>query len=212
MDKNETKWLTVSLKLILIGIVFWVVKPRYLTHFILPEDNFLNAYGFELIGTILIMTGLVITRHVYPFFYTFFAEGFAVVVFVLNVLNFFLRDNEIFRQINCYDTFFMSLCLFFVSKLLENGLRYFGAPELARKWRYFAIIIFFGFTIPFYMTTTLFVCDLIQRESFVVTGKLIGLAIPFLITIISAVIFYVVYLVKSFGFLNQIQRENEDNK
>ena len=212
MDKNETKWLTVSLKLILVGIVFWVVKPRYLTHFILPENNFLNAFGFELIGTILIMAGLVITRHVYPFFYTFFAEGFAVVVFALNVLNFFFRENEIFRQINCYDTFFMSLCLFFVSKLLENGLRYFGAPELARKWRYFAIIIFFGFTIPFYMITSMFVCDLVQRESVVITGKLIGLAIPFLITIASAMIVYIYYLVKSFGFLQQIQRENEESK
>ncbi len=53
----------------------------------------------------------------------------------MNILEFFLFKYKIFRELQTYTPFLMSLMLIFVSKLMENGLHYFGSNDLAIEWK-----------------------------------------------------------------------------
>jgi len=210
LEKHQTKELVFSLVLILIGILFWVIKTKYFTYFFLAQDHFLNKFGYEIIGTILILIGIIIIKRIYPFVYSLIAEVLAYIILAFNILEFIFHDFQIFKEIAAYLPFIMSLELFFVSKILETGLRYFGNIELSKKWKYFAVIIFFGFSIPYYFFTSLTLCGLIKYEGFKWTTKIIGLFIPFLIVVIFFFSYYLYYLIKSLRFLLKINKEKKE--
>lgn len=207
MDKNQTKELINSFKLILIGIIFWVVKPRYVTYFLLDEFNILNIFGFEIIGTILIMIGLIISRRIYPFIYLFIAEILIYVIFILNLLEFFLFKYKIFQEIQSFLPFLMSLSLIFISKILENGLKYFKNVELSRKWKYLSVIILFGITIPYYLFNTFRICGFIKFNNIEITSKILLFSIPAFFTVIVLFLLYLRYLILSFRYLVRLKKE-----
>ncbi|HNZ25662.1 MAG TPA: hypothetical protein PK385_00915 [Spirochaetota bacterium] len=207
MDKNQTNELINSFKLILIGIIFWVVKPRYVTYFLLDEFNVLNIFGFEIIGTILIMIGLIISRRIYPFVYLFVAEIFIYLIFVLNLLEFFLFKYKIFQEIQSFLPFLMSLTLVFISKILENGLKYFKNVELSRKWKNLSGIILFGIALPYYLFNTFRICGFIKFNNIEITSKVLFLSIPALLTVAVLFLLYLRYLILSFRYLVRLKKE-----
>ena len=178
-----------------------------MTHFLLKDNHFLNLFGFEIIGTILILIGLIITRRIYPFIFTFFAELLTYVILIMNILNFIFYKNYTYQQIQYYSPFVMSLSILLISKILENGLRYFGNVELARKWRYFSIIIFFGFSLQYYLYTSLYICGFIRLEHITLNLKLILLFLPFGLLIIFFFLYYLWHIILSFKFLLKTQSE-----
>lgn len=210
MEKNQTKELVYSMILIIIGILFWIIKIRYFTYFFLPSQHFLNKFGYEIIGTILILIGIVIIKRIYPFVFSIIAEILIYIILILNFLEFFLHDLQIFKEITAYLPFIMSLELFFVSKIFETGLRYFGNIDLSKKWKYFSIIIFFGFSIPYYLFTSLILCGLLKYESFKFTKKMIGLFTPLIFVLSFFFLYYLNYLIKSLKFLLKINKEKRN--
>ena len=92
MDKEQTKELLVSLKIIIVGIFFWVLKPRYLTILFLSNNNFFNMFGFEIIGTILVLIGVMIIFRSYPFAYSLVSSMYIVFIFIINILDFILYE------------------------------------------------------------------------------------------------------------------------
>ena len=209
LEKHRTKELVFSLILILVGILFWVVKIRYFTYFFFPLDHFLNKFGYEIIGTILILIGVIIIKRIYPFVYSIVAEILVYIILILNILEFFLHNFEIFKEIIAFLPFIMSLELFFVSKILETGLRYFGNIDLSKKWKYFSVIIFFGFSLPYYLLTSLSLCGLIKYEGFKFTKKMIGLFTPLVIVLLFFFLYYLHYLIKSLQFLLKISKKRK---
>ncbi|OHD10642.1 MAG: hypothetical protein A2086_01930 [Spirochaetes bacterium GWD1_27_9] len=210
MDKNITKEFVFSLKIILIGIFFWVIKVKYFTFFWLPEFHLLNVFGFEIIGTILIIIGITIIHRVYPFAYSFFAIGLVYVILIINILDFVLFRFRIYRDIQQYTPFIMSIMLVLIAKLLESGLKYFGNKELSRKWKYLAIILFSGFSMPFYIYTSLNICGFITYEGFQITTKIILIFLPIILSLTFFFIFYLVILIQSFNFLAKVQKQNNE--
>jgi hypothetical protein len=208
LDKNQTKELINSFKLILIGIFFWVIKVRYFT-FWLSKYNVLNIVGLEIIGTILIFIGLIIIHRVYPFPHSIAAVILNIIILVINILDFFLFKYKLFRYMQEYTPFIMSLELIIISKLMELGLRYFENSELSKKWRNIDIIIFFGFSIPYYTYTSLNLCGFIRYEIFVFSPKLIILFLPLIITLFSFFIYYIHTLILSLNYLSKKQKETD---
>ena len=191
LDKNQTQELILSLKLILIGIFFWIIQVKYFTFFWLHKFHFLNVFDLEIIGTILILIGILIIHRVYPFAYSFIAIFLNCFILIINILDFFLFGFKIFRQFQQYSPFIMSLMLILISKLMESGIRYFGNAELSKKWRYIGIIIFFGFSIPFYTYVSLNVCGFIEYDKFFhFRPKVLLLFLPLIFTLLFLLIYY----------------------
>ena len=111
MDKEQTKELLVSLKIIIVGIFFWVLKPRYLTILFLSNNNFFNMFGFEIIGTILVLIGVMIIFRSYPFAYSLVSSMYIVFIFIINILDFILYENFGYRAFQEYSVFFTSIML-----------------------------------------------------------------------------------------------------
>lgn len=207
LDKNQTKELINSFKLILLGIFFWLIKIRYITFFLLPEYHFLNVIGLEIVGTILIMIGILIIHRVYPFVFSLPAILLIFIIFTFNVLDFFLFRFKLYRTFQQYIPFVMSLMLMIISKLMESGIRYFGNIDLSKKWRYIAIIIFYGFSVPFYIFVSLNILGYIEYDFFQFRPKVFLLFSPVIILIIYLIIYYLVTIISSLRFLSKIQEE-----
>ncbi len=105
-----------------------------------------------------------------------------------------------------YTPFLMSLMLIFVSKLMESGLHYFGSNELAIKWKNSGVIIFFGFSIPFYTYASLNVCGFIAYDVFQFNAKVLLLFLPLILTIIILFFYYLHTLILSFRFLQNVKK------
>lgn len=105
-----------------------------------------------------------------------------------------------------YTPFLMSLMLIFVSRLMVNGLHYFGSNELAEKWSHIGIIIFFGFSIPYYTYVSLNVCGFIAYDVFQISPKIIILFLPLLVTLLFLFFYYIHTLFLSFRFLQKVQK------
>ena len=189
MDKTQTKEFVFSLKLILVGIFFWIIKVRYLTFFWLPEFHFFNVFGLEIVGTILILTGISIINRIYPFAYAMLANVIIYVILIINILDFFLFRFRVYRELQQYTPFVMSVVLIVIAKLLESGIKYFGNKDLSRKWKYLAVIIFFGFSIPFYIYVSMNVAGFITYKGFAITLKIILMFLP----IVLSLIFFFLY-------------------
>lgn len=207
LDKEQTKELSAALKLIIVGIFFWILKPRLITRFFLPADNFFNIFGIEILGTILVLIGVMIIFRSYPFAYSLISSLYIIFIFLINVLEFFMYDNFGYRMFQSYTPFFTSIMLFFVSKLMQDALRHFGSTELARKWSGFAIIIIFGFTIPNYTWLTLKNLGYINFTGIDINGKIFISMLPVLIVVIFCMIYYSYYLIRSFNYLSGIQKK-----
>ncbi len=124
----------------------------------------------------------------------------------MNILEFFLFKYKIFRELQTYTPFLMSLMLIFVSKLMENGLHYFGSNDLAIKWKNSGVIIFFGFSIPFYTYASLNVCGFIAYDVFQFNAKVLLLFLPLILTIIILFFYYLHTLILSFRFLQNVKK------
>jgi hypothetical protein len=207
LDKNQTKELAFSLMIIIIGIIFWLVKIRYFTFFWLPELHPLNVFGLEIIGTILILIGIIIIFRVYPFPYSYPSLVLIVFILVTNILDFIFYRYKIYRDIQQYSPVLIFLMLILISKLMESGLRYFGNKELSKEWKYLAIIILYGFTMPYYIFVSMNLCRFITYEGFKITLKFVLIFLPIAISIISISIYYIRVIILSFGFLLKIHKD-----
>lgn len=200
------------MRLIIVGIFFWVLKPRYITSFFLPPDNFLNMFGFEIIGTILVLIGILIIFRVYPFAYSIISSVYILFILLINILDFFLYNNADFKKFQEYSVFFTSIMLIFISKLVQDGLRHFGSSELARKWSGFAIIIFFGISIPSYTYLTLKNLGCISFSFHTITKNMILGFLPVGIVALFCMAYYLIYLAKSLKYLSSIQKKYNEAK
>jgi hypothetical protein len=208
LDKNQTKELAFSFMLMIIGIIFWVIKIRYFTFFWLPEFHFLNVFGLEIIGTILILSGMTIVYRVYPFPYSFIGLILIVIILVSNVLDFILFRYKLFREIQQFSPVLVSLMLILISKLMESGLKYFENRELSKEWKYLAIIILYGFTIPYYCYMSMNLCGFITYEGFKITIKILLIFLPILIALLSISIYYLRVIIQTFRFLLKIHKDS----
>jgi hypothetical protein len=207
LEKNQTRELVFSFKLILIGIFFWVIKVKYFTFFWLPEFHILNIFGFEIIGTILILIGVCIIHRIYPFAFSNIARVLIIFILLMNISDFIFFRYKIFRDFQLYAPFIMSLMLVLISKLMQSGLRYFGNRDLSHRWMHFSTIILFGFSLPYYLLISAKLCGFIQYDDFQITPKFIILFSPVAIIILSVFIYFIVSLVMSFNFLNKVQKD-----
>lgn len=207
MDKEQTKELLNSLRIIIVGIFFWVLKPRYFTAIFLSGDNFFNVFGFEIIGTILVLIGVMIIFRSYPFAYSLISSIYIIFIFVINILDFILYGSYGYRAFQEYSFFFTSIMLVFISKLMQDGLRHFGSTELARKWSSFAIIIFFGFTVPNYTYLTLKNLGYITLNQVVINGRVFIAFLPAIAVFLFCMAYYLSYLIRSYKYLSNIQKK-----
>lgn len=212
MDKTQTKEFVFSLKLILIGIFFWIIKVRYFTFFWLPEFHFLNVFGLEIIGTVLILIGITIIHRIYPFAYAMVANVLIYIILAINILDFFLFRFKLYREIQQYTPFLMSIVLIVIAKLLEYGIKYFGNKDLARKWKYLAFIIFFGFSIPFYSYVSFNIAGFIKYQGVMITPKIVLILLPIVISLLFCFFYYIRILVMSFKYLGNIQKTGNEEK
>ena len=206
MDKNQTQELIFSLQVILVGIFFWVIKVKYFTIFWLPQYHFLNVFGLEIIGTILIMIGIFIIHRVYPFAYSYIAILLNVLILIINLLEFFLFRFRIFREIQEYTPFIMSLMLVFISKIMESGTRYFGSTNLPDKWKHIGVIIFFGFSIPYYTYISMSLCGFITYDTIQISMKIIVLFLPLSLTLLFLFFYYLHTIIITFKFMYKIKK------
>jgi len=206
LDKTQTKEFVFSLKLILVGIFFWIIKVRYFTFFWLPEFHFLNVFGLEIVGTILILIAITIINRVYPFAYAMLANLMIYLILVINILDFFLFRFRIYRELQQYTPFLMSILLIVIAKLLESGIKYFGNKELSKNWKYLSVIIFFGFSIPFYSYVTLNIAGFITYKGFTLSPKIVLIFSPIVLSLIFFFLYYIRILVKSFKYLASVQK------
>ncbi len=203
MDKNRTQELIVSSRLILIGMIFWVIKLQYFTFFWLPENAFFANIGFEILGTIVILTGIIIIYRIYPFIDSIIAKYMLIAILLLNAVQFFLYNNIVFRQIHSFVPVMMSLVLFIITKLMKHSLRYFSNDELSAKWDMLGNTIFFGFSIPFYIFIAAHICNLIKYDTILKpTVKILFLFIPIGIIILIFFIYFIRILFSTLKFLN----------
>jgi len=211
LDKTQAKELIFSLRLILIGVFFWVIKVKYFTFFWLSENYFLNVVGLEIIGTLLILTGIIIIHRVYPFAYSSLAillNWIILGINIIEILNFFIFNNFYIYLLNKYTPFIMSFMLFVISKLLKSGTKYFGNLELSKKWDYIGVVIFFGFSIPYYILISLEICGYISIDTIRLTKKFILLFLPLTVVILSFFLYYLHVIIMSFKFLLDINKNN----
>jgi hypothetical protein len=207
LDKNQTQELIFSLQIILVGIFFWVIKVRYFTFFWLPRLHFLNVFGLEIIGKILIMIGILIIHRVYPFAYSYIAILLNAFILILNLLDFFLFRYKLFREIQEYTPFIMSLMLVFISKIMESGTRYFGSTNLPDKWKHIGVITFFGFSLPYYLYISMSLCGFITYDTIQVSMKIITLFLPLILTLLFLFFYYLNTLVITFKFLYKNKKD-----
>jgi hypothetical protein len=206
LDKNQTKDFIIALEIILIGIFFWILKTHYITVFFLNDYHFLNVIGLEIVGTILLLAGIHIIHRVYPFVYSLPAQILLYLILAVHILSFFFYSSPLFKSFNQFTPFVMSLVLILVSKLMENGIHYFGNKDLSRKWRYLAIIIFFGFSIPYYGYTAMKECGFITYQGFKWDTKIILLGLPVILILFFCALYYIVILIQSFSYLNDVNK------
>lgn len=195
------------MRLIIVGIFFWIIKPRYLTNIIFDETNFFNVFGFEIIGTILVLIGVAIIFRVYPFAYSIISGIYILFILAINILDFFLYNNPSYKAFQEYSIFFTSIMLIFITKLIQDGLRHFGSTDLARKWSSFAIIISVGFTIPYYIFLTLKNYGFITFHIPSISGKMFLHLAPVIVVLLFCFGYYMYYLVKSINYLTAIQKK-----
>lgn len=201
MDKDRTKELLFAFRVIIVGIFFWIFQFKYFTIFIFPSDHILNSISLELFGSVLIFLGVFFIRRYYPFAFTFISEIYIVMIIIYQVLELFFIYHPLFQILQKFTPFFMSIMLFFIAKLLQNGIKYFGGGQLAKQWSYFAVIIFFGFSIPYYTYALFNVCGFLKFQRYEISSSLIILAIPLLLLFLFMIAYYLLYLIKSFKFL-----------
>lgn len=210
MDKKETIVLIRSLRLIIVGIFFWIFKIQYISYFIIPDSKLFKLLSLDIIGTLLILIGTSMISSIYPFAYTRICRVYAYIILIFHILHFFLYKNPVFQVIEYYNPFFQSFMLYFVSKTMQHGLKYFGSIDLARKWRNFAVIMFFGICMPYFTFTSLTISGFItlNADLSLFTPRIILLFTPLLLTILGCIIYYTFNLISSFRYLWDIQAKH----
>lgn len=206
MDKEQTKDLLHALQLILVGTFFWLIRPNIIASiFVSVKHPFQLFYGLEIIGSILIFIATLIVFFVFPFQYSIISVFVSVSILILNIFDFFMYKNPIMQIIHSYLPLLMSIMLYFASRLMQVGMRHFGATQLSRTWKFFSILIIFAFSVPYYIFTTVKHFDLITFPKGEVLRDFMIAMIPAMILMLICFVYYAVVLVKSIRYLSQIQ-------
>lgn len=206
MDKEQTKDLLRALKLILIGTFFWLIRPNIIASFFVKVNHpFQLFYGLEIVGSVLIFIATLIVFFVFPFQYSMISVVVSLSILILNILDFFLYKNPIMQIIHSYLPLLMSIMLHFAARLMQVGMRHFGATHLSRTWKTFSLQIIFAFSLPYYIFITGKHFNLITVATGEVLRDFIIAMIPAIILLAFCFIYYTIVLVKSIKHLSQIQ-------
>lgn len=206
MDKEQTKDLLRALKLILIGTFFWLIRPNLIASVFMEVSHpFQLFYGVEIVGSILIFIATLIVFFVFPFQYSMISVFVSVSILILNILDFFLYKNSVMQVIHSYLPVLMSIMLHFASRLMQVGMRHFGATKLSRTWKILSLLIIFAFTVPYYVFITATHFDMISIPTGEVLRDFLITMIPAMVLVLFCFVCYAVVLVKSIRYLSQIQ-------
>lgn len=107
--------------------------------------------------------------------------------------------------IHSYLPLLMSIMLHFAARLMQVGMRHFGATHLSRTWKIFSLQIVFAFSLPYYIFITGKHFNLITVATGEVLRDFIIAMIPAIILLAFCFIYYTIVLVKSIKHLSQIQ-------
>lgn len=207
MDKEQTKDLLRTLHLILIGTFFWLIRPNIVSSFFTSVNYPFQLFcGLEIIGTVLILIATLIVFFVFPFQYSLISVIVSFSILVLNVLDFFLYKNPVMQVIHSYLPVLMSVMLHFASRLMQVGMRHFGAIQLSRTWKTFSVLIIFAFSVPYYIFITAKYCNLIVFPTGDVLQTFLAAMIPAIVLVTFCFTYYGLTLVKSIKYLLQIQK------
>ncbi|MCG8570910.1 MAG: hypothetical protein MJB14_12295 [Spirochaetes bacterium] len=207
MDKNQAKELIQAFRLIIIGLIFWLFSTKNLFILFYPESALLHIIDTQIIGTILIMIGVIIIRSFYPLAYSAVSVVFIIFILIINILNMIFFRNPGYHTFSHYNIFFNSFMLFLIAKLFQNGLKYYGSMELSHRWRYIALILFFGFTVPCYTLTTMIVSRFVIFSQIKLNFRYLVVFFPILATFILLVLYYLRNLYYSFQFLQSVNKK-----
>lgn len=207
MDKEQTKDLLHTLQLILIGTFFWLIRPNVISSFLVSVNHPFQLFcGLEIIGSVLIFIATLIVFFVFPFQYSMISMIVSFSILVLNILDFFMYKNSVMQVIHSYLPVLMSVMLHFASRLMQVGMRHFGAMQLSRTWKTFSVLIIFSFSVPYYIFITAKYFDLIVFPTGDVLQTFLAAMIPAIILVAFCFIYYAVILIKSIRYLSQIQK------
>lgn len=207
MDKEQTKDLLHTLQLILIGTFFWLIRPNVISSFLVSVNHPFQLFcGLEIIGSVLIFIATLIVFFVFPFQYSMISMIVSFSILVLNILDFFMYKNPVMQVIHSYLPVLMSVMLHFASRLMQVGMRHFGAMQLSRTWKTFSVLIIFSFSVPYYIFITAKYFDLIVFPTGDVLQTFLAAMIPAIILVTFCFIYYAVILIKSIRYLSQIQK------
>lgn len=206
MDKEQTKDLLRTLQLILIGTFFWLIRPNIISSFVSVNHPFQLFCGLEIVGSVLIFIATLIVFFVFPFQYSMISMIVSFSILVLNILDFFMYKNPVMQVIHSYLPVLMSIMLHFASRLMQVGMRYFGAMQLSRTWRTFSVLIIFSFSVPYYILITANHFNLIVPPTGDALQTFLAAMIPAIVLVAFYFIYYAVILVKSIRYLSQIQK------
>lgn len=207
MDKEQTKDLLHTLQLILIGTFFWLIRPNVISSFLVSVNHPFQLFcGLEIIGSVLIFIATLIVFFVFPFQYSMISMIVSFSILILNILDFFMYKNSVMQVIHSYLPVLMSVMLHFASRLMQVGMRHFGAMQLSRTWKTFSVLIIFSFSVPYYIFITAKYFDLIVFPTGDVLQTFLAAMIPAIILVAFCFIYYAVILIKSIRYLSQIQK------
>lgn len=207
MDKEQTKDLLHALQLILIGTFFWLIRPNIIASFFVSVNHPFQLFcSLEIVGSVLIFIATLIVFFVFPFQYSMISMIVSFSILVLNILDFFMYKNPVMQVIHSYLPVLMSVMLHFASRLMQVGMRYFGATQLSRTWKTFSVLIIFSFSLPYYIFITANHFNLITFPTGDVLQAFLASMIPAMVLVAFCFIYYAVILIKSIRYLSQIQK------
>lgn len=207
MDKEQTKDLLHALQLILIGTFFWLIRPNIIASFFVSVNHPFQLFcSLEIVGSALIFIATLIVFFVFPFQYSMISMIVSFSILVLNVLDFFIYKNPVMQIIHSYLPVLMSVMLHFASRLMQVGMRYFGATQLSRTWKTFSVLIIFAFSLPYYIFITANHFNLIVFPTGDIMRTFTAAMIPAIVLVAFCFIYYAVILIKSIRYLSQIQK------
>ena len=86
------------------------------------------------------------------------------------------------------------------------------AQRTSQKWSKFAVIIMFGFTIPYYSWTTVNIMNFVTYSKISFNGKIFIAMLPVFLIIFYSMIYYLYFLILSFNHLSSVQKKFNKKK
>ena len=82
----------------------------------------------------------------------------------------------------------------------------FGSKNFPKNGQKFAVIIIFGFTIPYYSWTTVNIMNFVTYSKISFNGKIFIAMLPVFLIIFYSMIYYLYFLILSFNHLSSVQK------